>query len=53
MCLFCSDAEDDPNSIIAGMPVLRVWRAKQVIVMKRSVGNPGIHINMDSLHISS
>ena len=29
--------EDDPNSKIAGMPVLRVWRAKQVIVMKRSL----------------
>lgn len=26
-----SAAEDDPNSIIAGMPVLRVWKAKQVI----------------------
>lgn len=33
-----SAAEDDPNSIIAGMPVLRVWNAKQVIVMKRSLG---------------
>uniref|UniRef100_T1JNF6 NAD(P) transhydrogenase, mitochondrial n=1 Tax=Strigamia maritima TaxID=126957 RepID=T1JNF6_STRMM len=33
-----SSAEDDPNSIIAGMPVLRVWKAKQVIVMKRSLG---------------
>ena len=25
-----SAAEDDPNSAIAGMPVLRVWKAKQV-----------------------
>merc|ERR1712083_968147 len=33
-----SAAEDDPNSIIAGMPVLRVWKSKQVIVMKRSLG---------------
>ncbi|KAG1713979.1 NAD(P) transhydrogenase, mitochondrial [Nymphon striatum] len=33
-----SAAEDDPNSIIAGMPVLRVWNAKQVIVMKRTLG---------------
>lgn len=33
-----SAAEDDPNSIIAGMPVLRVWRSKQVIVMKRTMG---------------
>ncbi|VDP49243.1 unnamed protein product [Soboliphyme baturini] len=31
-------AEDDPNSIIAGMPVLRVWKAKQVVVMKRTLG---------------
>ena len=27
-----SAAEDDPNSAIAGMPVLRVWKAKQVII---------------------
>merc|ERR1712115_438120 len=33
-----SAAEDDPNSIIAGMPVLRVWQSKQVVVMKRSLG---------------
>jgi len=33
-----SAAEDDPTSIIAGMPVLRVWNAKQVVVMKRSMG---------------
>jgi len=33
-----SAAEDDPNSIIAGMPVLRVWNSKQVVVMKRSLG---------------
>jgi NAD(P) transhydrogenase len=33
-----SSAEDDPTSIIAGMPVLRVWNANQVIVMKRSMG---------------
>lgn len=32
-----SAAEDDPNSEIAGMPVLRVWKANQVIVMKRSL----------------
>jgi NAD(P) transhydrogenase len=25
-----SAAEDDPNSIIAGMPVLKVWKSKQV-----------------------
>lgn len=33
-----SAAEDDPNSVIAGMPVLRVWKSRQVIVMKRSLG---------------
>jgi len=29
-------AEDDPTSPIAGMPVLQVWKAKLVIVNKRS-----------------
>lgn len=33
-------AQDDPNSPIAGMPVLEVWNAKNVIVFKRSM-NPG------------
>jgi H+-translocating NAD(P) transhydrogenase subunit beta len=33
-------ATDDPSSPIAGMPVIEVWRAKQVIVMKRSLA-PG------------
>ena len=33
-------AIEDPNSLIAGMPVLEVWHAKQVIVFKRSM-NPG------------
>ncbi|MEH6533433.1 MAG: Re/Si-specific NAD(P)(+) transhydrogenase subunit beta [Photobacterium frigidiphilum] len=33
-------AMDDPNSPIAGMPVLEVWNAKHVIVFKRSM-NPG------------
>ncbi|MBU2924005.1 Re/Si-specific NAD(P)(+) transhydrogenase subunit beta [Colwellia sp. 4_MG-2023] len=30
-------ANDDPNSPIAGMPVLEVWHAKEVIVFKRSM----------------
>jgi H+-translocating NAD(P) transhydrogenase subunit beta len=30
-------AMDDPNSPIAGMPVLHVWEAKNVIVFKRSM----------------
>jgi len=30
-------ALDDPDSPIAGMPVLEVWRAKQVVVFKRSM----------------
>ena len=33
-----SAALEDPNSIIAGMPVLQVWESKNVIVMKRSMG---------------
>lgn len=32
-----SAAQDDPNSPIAGMPVLEVWNAKDVIVFKRSM----------------
>ncbi|MCK0746390.1 NAD(P)(+) transhydrogenase (Re/Si-specific) subunit beta [Chromohalobacter nigrandesensis] len=31
-------AEEDPNSPIAGMPVLKVWDAKQVFVCKRGQG---------------
>ena len=31
-------ALEDPNSPIAGMPVLEVWKAKTSIVMKRSMG---------------
>ncbi len=30
-------AEDDPGSPIAGMPVLQVWKARNVIVFKRSM----------------
>jgi NAD(P) transhydrogenase subunit beta len=37
-------AEEDPKSPIAGMPVLRVWEAKNVVVFKRSmaVGYAGV-----------
>ncbi|WP_386693005.1 MULTISPECIES: Re/Si-specific NAD(P)(+) transhydrogenase subunit beta [unclassified Lonepinella] len=37
-------ALDDPNSPIAGMPVLEVWKAQNVIVFKRSmaVGYAGV-----------
>jgi NAD(P) transhydrogenase subunit beta len=31
-------AQEDPNSPIAGMPVLEVWKAKNVIVSKRGQG---------------
>ncbi len=43
-----SAAIEDPKSVIAGMPVIEVWKAKQVIFCKRSMGvgyagadNPG------------
>ena len=36
-----SDAEDDPGSAIAGMPVIQVWRSKNVVVLKRSMGSVG------------
>jgi NAD(P) transhydrogenase subunit beta len=32
-------AQEDPNSPIAGMPVLEVWKAKHSIVMKRSMAS--------------
>jgi NAD(P) transhydrogenase subunit beta len=31
-------AQDDPHSPIAGMPVLEVWKAKHVLVLKRGQG---------------
>ncbi len=34
-------AETEPDSPIAGMPVMRVWDAGRVIVFKRSMGNAG------------
>jgi NAD(P) transhydrogenase subunit beta len=33
-------AEDDPSSPIAGMPVIQVWHAREVVVFKRSMA-PG------------
>lgn len=30
-------AQTDPNSPIAGMPVLEVWKAKEVVIFKRSM----------------
>jgi len=36
-----SAAEDDPNCSIYGMPVLRVWKGKNVIFMKRKLGSTG------------
>ena len=37
-------ASEDPSSPIAGMPVLEVWKAKNVVVFKRSmnVGYAGV-----------
>ena len=34
-----SSAIEDPNSPIAGMPVLEVWKAKSCIVLKRSMAS--------------
>ena len=31
-------AQEDPNSPMAGMPVLEVWKARQVIISKRGQG---------------
>ncbi len=32
-------AEEDPDSPIAGMPVLEVWKAKPVVVLKRCMAS--------------
>jgi NAD(P) transhydrogenase len=34
-----SAAEEDPNSAIAGMPVIQVWKSGHVIFMKRSMAS--------------
>jgi NAD(P) transhydrogenase len=36
-----SDALDNPNSVMAGMPMCEVWRAKKCIVNKRNLGGKG------------
>ncbi|MXP50953.1 Re/Si-specific NAD(P)(+) transhydrogenase subunit beta [Pantoea sp. SoEX] len=38
-------AQEDPNSPISGMPVLEVWKARHVIVFKRSMGSGYSGIN--------
>ena len=35
------DAQDNPTSPIAGMPVCEVWKSKKVFVFKRSMGGKG------------
>ena len=37
-------AQEEPDSPIAGMPVLEVWKGKTTIVLKRSMatGNAGV-----------
>jgi NAD(P) transhydrogenase subunit beta len=32
-------AIDDPNSPIAGMPVIKAWKATEVVVLKRSMAS--------------
>lgn len=34
-----SAAVEDPNSPIAGMPVIEAWRSKRVVVLKRTMGS--------------
>lgn len=34
-----SSAEEDPKSAIAGMPVIKVWKSRHVIFMKRSMAS--------------
>merc|ERR1711915_1048367 len=36
-----SAAEDDPSCSIYGMPVIRVWLGKNVVVLKRTIGSTG------------
>ena len=43
-------AQDDPKSPIAGMPVLEVWKAQNVIILKRSMntGYAGVQTRCSS-----
>lgn len=34
-----NSASNDPNSAIAGMPVIEAWKAKHVVIMKRSMAS--------------
>lgn len=44
-----SAAEDDPNSGIAGMPVLRVWKAKQVRIESRAAKMKNAYLHFCTL----
>jgi len=41
LLFYHSAAEDDPTCSIYGMPVLRVWKSKNVFILKRTIGNTG------------
>lgn len=45
-----SAAQEDPNSIIAGMPVLEVWKSKQV---RRPLGGKGGAVPRERLPTSA
>ena len=44
-------AQDDPNSPIAGMPVLEVWKSRDVIISKRGKGTGYSGIELSLIHI--
>lgn len=43
-----SAALEDPNSAIAGMPVIEVWKANQCVILKRTMGS-GLYIYFKKL----